>query len=190
MNHEVTHLVVKSLKPPFTEYLVPIDNVTETTPKQIKLKCTRNEMENMKRFEDEETIYTEFPTLLNLYYVVCTQVVKADVVTYDSETYQSVPQDELAICHSAKVAATDGYIGKINEVLINSINMQVTYLVLREGHVFKNREVTIPISQIDHVDEDTIYLKLDRQTVEGLPTIPTQRWQLHDKRNQLSFSTD
>jgi len=65
----------------------------------------------------------------------------------------------------------------VDELLINSNNKQATHLVLRERHIFNNREITIPVSQIDHVNEDTIYLKLDRQSVEELPTTPIQRWQ-------------
>jgi hypothetical protein len=38
------------------------------------------------------------------------------------------------------------------------------------------REITIPVSQIDRVHEDVVYLKLDRQSVEQLPTTPIQRW--------------
>jgi hypothetical protein len=66
--------------------------------------------------------------------------------------------------------------GQVDELLIDSNDMQVTHLVMREGHIFDRREITIPISQIDHIDEDTVYLKLDRQSVEELPITPIQRW--------------
>jgi uncharacterized protein YrrD len=74
------------------------------------------------------------------------------------------------------VEATDGYVGQVDELLINSNSMQVMYLVLLERHIFHRREITIPISQVDHIAEGTIYLKLDRQGVEALPTTPIQRW--------------
>jgi sporulation protein YlmC with PRC-barrel domain len=74
------------------------------------------------------------------------------------------------------VEATDGYVGQVDELLINSNNMQVTHLVLLERHIFQKREITIPISQIDHIAKDTIYLKLNRQSIEELPTTPIQRW--------------
>jgi hypothetical protein len=47
---------------------------------------------------------------------------------------------------------------------------------LLERHIFQQREITIPVSQIDHLDQHTIYLKLDRRSVEELPTTPIQRW--------------
>lgn len=74
--------------------------------------------------------------------------------------------------------ATDGSIGWVEELLINANNMQITHLVLREQHFLKKREITIPVSLIDRVDETTIYLKVNRRSVEALPTTPIQRWQL------------
>jgi hypothetical protein len=37
----------------------------------------------------------------------------------------------------ARVEATDGYVGQVDELLINSNNMQVTHLVLLERHIFQ-----------------------------------------------------
>jgi hypothetical protein len=68
------------------------------------------------------------------------------------------------------VEATDGYVGQLDELLINAKDMQVTHLVLLVRHLFEGKEITIPVSQIDHIDQGTIYLKLDRQSVEALPT--------------------
>ena len=82
----------------------------------------------------------------------------------------------LLCIEGAWVEATDGTVGQVDELLINSNNMQVTHLVLLERHLLKKREITIPVSQIDRVDEDTIYLKLDRKSVEELPTTPVQCW--------------
>jgi hypothetical protein len=38
IDQQITHLVVKSYRPPFREVLVPLDQVEETTPSRIKLK--------------------------------------------------------------------------------------------------------------------------------------------------------
>jgi hypothetical protein len=48
INRQMTHLVVKSSWPPFHEYLVPVDQVEETTPDLIRLKCTRNDLSMME----------------------------------------------------------------------------------------------------------------------------------------------
>ena len=64
INQQVTNLVVKSLKPPFHEYLVPFDEVTETTPHLIQLKCSRSEFEKLEPFEYDEYIRTPIPYTL------------------------------------------------------------------------------------------------------------------------------
>ena len=207
INRRITHLVVQSLLPPFQEYLVPVDQVEQTTDNRIKLKCTRSDLNKMELFNNEEFIRTESPGSLHLPYVYPALGYMSDVYwpyatpdlgytsdvdwsyarpeardmsdkedTYIPVKRQNVPPGELALRRGARVEATDGYVGQIDELLINSKDMQVTHLVLLERHLFQKREITIPISQIDRINEGTIYLKLDRQRVEELPTTPIQRW--------------
>ncbi len=190
INRRLTHLVVKSYRPPFDEFRVPIDQVEETAPDQIKLKCTRDDLHKMEPFEVEEYIRTEIPNYLSWPYALPAvgYYMHDQAGTYGvyiPETNRNVSPDEVALRRGARVAATDGYVGQVDELLINSNNMQVTHLVLRERHIFQNREITIPVSQIDHVDEHTIYLKLDRQSVEQLPTTPIQRWPLYVSDSEL-----
>ncbi len=177
VDHQVTHLVVKSVQPPFTEYLVPIDEVEDTTPHLIKLTCTRSEFEKMEPFEVEEYIRARYPKYLTLPYQLPSQVLMEEVIEYVPVKNHNIPQGEITVWRDAKVEATDGYVGLVDELLINSNNMQATHLVLRERNLFQQREITIPVSQIERVDEGTIYLKLDRQSIEELPTTPIQRWQ-------------
>ncbi len=180
VNYRSTHLVVKSYRPPFHESLVPVDQVAETTDNRIKLKCTRDELHKMNPFEIEEYVQTEIPGYL--YWSTAPDVpavpgyTMEPKITFTPEKRRNIPVGETVLRRGARVEATDGYVGQVDELLINSINMQVTHLVLLERHIFQKREITIPISQIDHIDEMAIYLKLDRQSVEALPTTPIQRW--------------
>lgn len=180
INQQVTHLVVKSLRPPFDQYLVPIDEVGETTPTRIQLKCSRDKVLKMDPFEYKEYLRTEYPTYLGLAHDLPASPIEQDVEASVSVKHRNIPKGELAVWRGAKVEATDGYVGQVDELLVNSNNMKATHLVLRERHVFGHRDITIPVSQIDRVDENTIYLKLDRRSIEELPTTPNQRWQLHE----------
>jgi hypothetical protein len=76
----------------------------------------------------------------------------------------------------AEVYCSDGIAGRSTYIIGNPIPHQVTHLVLLERHIFQKREITIPVSQIDHIDESTVYLKPDRQGVEAQPTTPVERW--------------
>lgn len=185
-NHQVTHLVVKSLKLPFHEYLVPVGEVEETSPQLIRLKCTRGEMEKMDPFVDEEYLRTNIPSYLVWPYTVSDTSVftanREEVPVYVTVKNQNVPPGEIAVWRGAKVEATDGYVGQIDELLISPTNMQVTHLVLRERHIFEQREIMIPIAQIERADENAIHLKLDRKSIEKMPTTPLQRWSLSESK--------
>jgi sporulation protein YlmC with PRC-barrel domain len=174
---QITHLVVKSYLPPFHETVVPVDQIEETTDNQIKLKCTRDELNRMEPFVFEESFRTELPAyeaFANTPAIPgCTT---ESVIAYIPVSRQNIAQDEVALQRGARVEATDGYVGQVDELLISSDDRQLTHIVLLERHIFQKREITIPVSQIDHIDKDTIYLKLDRQSVAALPTTPIQRW--------------
>jgi hypothetical protein len=187
VTHQLTHLVVKSYLPPFHEHIVPVDQVDEATPDQIKLKCIRKELNKMEPFEYEEYIQSELPGYLVLPDVPAIPGYTMEPVdTFISVKHQNIPPGELALHRGARVEAIDGYVGKVDGLLINSNNKQVTHLVLQERHILVEREIAIPVSQIDHIYEDTVYLKLDRQGVEELPETPIQDWR-QDEHGKMSF---
>jgi NAD(P)-dependent dehydrogenase (short-subunit alcohol dehydrogenase family) len=69
----------------------------------------------------------------------------------------------------------------VDEFLINPSNDQITHLVMREGHLWGKKDVTIPVSQIDHYEDNTVYLKLTKEDIEKLPSIPVQHsWEKKD----------
>jgi hypothetical protein len=177
----ITHLVVKSYLPPFREYLVSVDQIKGTSNDRINLKCTRDDLNKMEPYEYEEFIQTQLPAYLlssDVPDVPATPwATMQPVNTFVPVKHQNIPQEESALERRTRVEATDGYVGQVDELLIDSNTMQVMYFVMLEKHIFQKREITIPVSQIDRVSEDVIYLKLDRKSVEELPTTPIQRWQ-------------
>ncbi len=171
INAEITHLIVQSILPPFHEYLVPINQIAGTTDDQVQLKCTRDDLNQMELFEYEEYIRTELPGYLRWDDVPAIPGFTTEPVTsFISVKRQNVPPGELALCRSARVEATDGYVGEVEKLLINSNDMQFTHLVLLIKHVFEERKIIIPVSQIEDVTENTICLKLDKQSIDQLPT--------------------
>ncbi len=176
INHQMTHLVVQSDLPPFYEYLVPVDLVEAITPTIIKLNCTAEEFFQMDLFIEEEFIPTEMPSHLSWPYCVPIPGAVMEEMAYIPVEHEYIPRGEFAVRRGARVEASDGTIGQVDELLINSINMEVTHLVLRGRPILKHKEITIPVSQIESVDETTVHLKVDRQSVEALPTTPIHRW--------------
>ena len=174
-NDEITHLVVQSIRPPFSQYVVPVNQVENASGKQIQLKCSRGDLYQMEPFEYEEYVETELPD-----YIVWSDVrpipgmTTEPVNTFIRVKRRNIPQGEALLHRGAVVHATDGYVSKVDELSVDPNTMQVTHLVFTVRHIFDAGEVTIPISEIDHVDEDTIYLKLDRQSVAALATTSIQ----------------
>jgi len=49
------------------------------------------------------------------------------------------------------------------------VSQLITHLILREGHLWGQKEVTIPLNQIERIEDDTVYLKLRKEEIEKLP---------------------
>ncbi len=176
---EITHLVVSNEQFRETEYLVPIDRVIESTPNLIRLDCSSKALAEMQVFDQVEFIPFDFVGIAGGRYLMWPYYApSASFVTLQKE---HVPEGEFVIRRGANVEAADGHIGQVDEFLINSSNDQITHLVMRRGHFWKQLEVTIPVSQIDHYDENGVYLKLHKQDIDQFPSVPVQHiWR---KRN-------
>jgi sporulation protein YlmC with PRC-barrel domain len=170
---EATHLVVKGNESPHKEILVPVTAVTATTPDSINLSCTRDELGQLQPFFETEYVEVNIPRYAGGAYFM------EPYVYPDSETvrvkHESIPAGELAVRRGARVEATDGHVGRVDEFLVEPENDHITHVVLREGHLWGQKDVTIPISEIERFEENTVYLKIDKRSVEALPAIPVQR---------------
>jgi hypothetical protein len=91
-------------------------------------------------------------------------------------SYETIPLDELAMCRGDRVEATDGRVGRIDEFLVDPETMRITHLVMREGHLWGQKDVTIQVSQIDRITDGTVYLRLSKQQIEELPALKLRRW--------------
>ena len=185
-NKQVTHLVVKEKQAPHTEYMAPIDQVVDSTPDMIKLRCTMAELAAMDPFIHIDTIQNdakgmgysteEFGLAGNLsmgsYATFPHDPGERFTVTVKTE---AVPEGEVALTRGAHVHASNGrQVGQLDGFLADSITGQITHLVLREGHLWGQKNVTIPVAQIDYMKEDSVYLKLDKQSIGALPTTPVR----------------
>ena len=69
-----------------------------------------------------------------------------------------------------RVYATDGEIGRVEGLVIDSGSHHVSHVLLREGHLFGRREVAIPIGAVTGV-VDGVHLNITRQQAENLPLV-------------------
>jgi len=178
ITQKVTHVVVKEKQSPHTERLVPEDFILESTPQTIHLRCNANELSAFDEF-----VGLRFKrALLPVYFPVDVSTELWPYAVADEATLVSkeerVPPGELDIHRGARLVASDGSIGWVDEFLVDPTDGKISHLILREGHLWGQKDVTIPVSKIDHLGADTVYLQLDKDNIEKLPAIPVHRWSL------------
>ena len=180
---QVTHLVVKEDSSPNREYIVPIDFITKTIADTIQLRCSKAELEKMDPFI--KTNYIQVKVFEKTwahgggsigsganYYL---PYVTTERTAYDSVKNQQIPPGELAVRRGTRVEATDGFVGKVDEFVVNPENGHITHLVIREGHLWGKKDVILPLSEMGETRDDTVFLKLDKHQIESLPTFPLHR---------------
>ncbi len=179
-NEQVTHFVVEAEG---SEFLVPIDAVAESAPNRIQLRWSWAELTGAESFTKQvpadeahmEILAAEMAGSSVLGpYTSPDAAYMAEMLTATMREEQ-IPDKELAIHSGARVEATDGDIGRVDELLIDPQTNRISHLVLRKGHFWGKRDVTIPVDQIDRVKEDVVYLKLDKAAAGQLPSVPAPK---------------
>ena len=172
---QITHLVVKSKRQSGIERLVSVKLVANTGAEVILLSCSKEEFSKLEPFNQPEFIYTDIPqhaTDPNLTmvwpYVVPTKRIVDDKV-------RRIPPGELAVRRGARVRATDGWVGKVDEFIVGPVSGNITHLCLREGHPWKEKDICIPLAQIDRIEEKVVHLKVDKDTIASMPSVPVKR---------------
>lgn len=176
VTRRVTHVVVKEGIFPWLERLVPVEMVAETSPDEIRLNCTGEELHGLDSFIETEFVPGQDPYEsydLGQYHLWPYVFPEEEPMLVEHER---VPPGELAVRRGNHVRATDGDVGRVDEFLVDRETEHITHLVLREGHLWGQKDVLIPVSGIGQIDEDRVYLTLSKAEVAGLPTIPLQRW--------------
>jgi sporulation protein YlmC with PRC-barrel domain len=179
-NKSVTHVVVRDKTLDDDERLVPIEHLGETTEKRVQLNIRRDEMARMEPFVKTRYLKTKNIDFMesyighdfDFYLMPYATPMKTEYIPIDEE---QIPPGELAVYRGARVEATDGKAGMLGEFLVNPLTGHISHLILMEGHLWGKKEVTIPVSAIDRIEEDTVYLKLDKKAVESLPPESVRR---------------
>ena len=184
-SQKVTHFVVKAGNLLEShKYLVTVDRVVRTTPNSVALDCTKKELTAMPSFTQTQflnPITSKYEPLENFsdeaiesrssYLMWSDASMLADTGT-DAFSIpieeELIPEGEMAVHRGASVEATDGHIGKVEEFLVDPQDCHLTHLVLEEGHLWDKNELTIPMSAIARMDEEYIYLNIDKASVRSL----------------------
>ena len=181
VTEKVTHLVVKENTLRHPEYEVPIDLVAAASTDIIVLRCTRDELQHMDPFV--QTQYIQEPMPVAAYgggyavgtYLIWPYAVGDTTMEYVPVDQEQIPPGELAVRRGTRVEATDGTVGHVDEFVVNPGTGNITHLVMREGHLWGQKDVSIPISAIRETRDDRVVLNLNKEEITALPGIPLHR---------------
>jgi sporulation protein YlmC with PRC-barrel domain len=190
----VTHVVVDDSDwLGITGRIVPFEQVANTTPDKIVLRCSRTEVFEMDEFVkvhyidnplydpsfvgldrpiSSRGLWLEDPESYMLWPYVTPDVESPYVPVADKQ----IPPDELAVRRGADVWATDGRVGKVDELMVDPASGHITHLVLKRGHLWGQQDITVPIAAIHHMEASTVKLNLDKQAIAALPKLPVRRF--------------
>jgi sporulation protein YlmC with PRC-barrel domain len=185
----VTHLVVKPHHHPGLARLIPVDLVdTDAGAEQITLRCTGEEaaacttvgesatlsMDGLSRSDPDWDIGIQDVLAVPSY---SPSELGAAPMGFDAPIevmYDRVPKGEVEIRRdSPVVSADDHHLGDVEAFLTDG--GAITHIVLRHGHLFGHREVTIPMSAVAKVETDAVTLNLSKDDVGHLPSVRVRR---------------
>ena len=176
-DHDViTHLVVKEGKRRHTERLVPIDMIDASLTDSIYLKLNEQMLQSLPPFFDVEYVQTNLPRYIQISGMPDIESIVLQERRFIEEKIYHIPTNEVAVNRGTLVySADENVIGSVDEFLVDQDGGRVTNLVLREGHIFGQKDVFIPITEIETIQESGLFLRLNKRNVEKLPAIPIRR---------------
>lgn len=176
----VTHLVVEPEHRRGTGHLVPVRLLRTTTP-ELELTCTHEEFLALDPAEESQFIpaapgswgYGDEQVLTWPYYGVSSMgglglggiAAGPQLIVEDR-----VPFGEIEVRRGEPVHATDGDIGKVQGLVIDTDDRHVSHVLLQEGHLWGSKTVAIPFSAVQSVDSGVV-IDLTTQQVKDLPSV-------------------
>lgn len=173
MTDEVTHVVVEDDHFPYKERIVSVELIENSNSDSLHLSCNPDEFLKMEEFIEHryiriDKVYGVYPASRHVYLPYGWPINEdfADI------KYERIPPGEITFHRGAAVEALDGPVGKVDEFVVEPKSGHITHLLMRKNHIFDRQEIAVPVSEIDHIEEDVVYLKLDKDSISTLPAIP------------------
>jgi uncharacterized protein YrrD len=177
---KVTHLIVKERGFLGQERMVPVELIHDSHVEKIQLSIDRETFHALENFLSFKYVRGEdpFEVYMPQHYYLHPYMLPDSEADYEPDAYytrvENIPPNELAIRHGADVYARDGHIGKVDELLVSPTTEKISHIVLQERHLWDRKHISIPVSEIERIEVDGIYLNLTIDEVDELPAIAIQ----------------
>jgi hypothetical protein len=177
----VTHLVVEPKHRQGLGRLVPLELI-DASKGGIRLRATIQEFEQLEDAEETEFLlgtssdasYGPGQGGSGSYYGLGGDMGLGMGDVAQPIIYDKVPLGEVAVRRGEHVHATDGDIGRVQGLVIDSQDHHVTHVLLQEGHFWGRKQVAIPIGAVIGVD-DGIRLNITKHQVQALSPVAVDR---------------
>jgi sporulation protein YlmC with PRC-barrel domain len=179
----LTHLVVEPRHHPEDARLVPID-LAEQEADVIRLRCDKVGFEGLEPAQTTEFLpaatdelgYPADQSLWMPYFPLGPVGSPGGLYAAPppneprTVTYERVPSGEVQVKRGQPVHATDGEIGRVQGLVIDPEDHQVTHVLLEEGHLWGKKQVALPIRNVTDVHQG-VHLDLSKDQIRDLPPV-------------------
>ena len=86
-------------------------------------------------------------------------------------THDTLPAGEVGVRRGDPVHATDGEIGKVEGLVVDTGAGHVTHVLLQEGHLWGRKDVAIPVGNVARMDKGGISVSLSKHDIGELPEV-------------------
>jgi len=180
----LTHLVVKPEHRGREPRLVPLGIVesapNRAAPEEIVLRCSLAEFETFERALETHFLagasgrwdFRQEQMLTWPHYRLALAGSATDIGTR-TLTRDRMPLGGIEARRGDRVQAADGRIGRVQGLVVDRADHQVTHVLLDESHLWDQKRVAIPIgSVIDLYDvKDGVRVNLTKDQVRNLPPV-------------------
>ena len=167
----VTPLVVKEGRSPRIERLVPFRLVEDASAQQIRLRCSQQELSRLPTFL-KTTLVESSPVQFEHGFAGPESICQYG---FHRVKTKNIPEDELVMDADTKVRSADGPVGRLGELLVDPVTGSITHLGLRKGHIWAQREVMVPVSEVDRIGDRRVHLRMNQADIEALSATTVRR---------------
>ncbi len=178
---QVKELVVREKRFPFTDHLVPLGWLLNTSSHQLMLRCTRDELAALEPTGEAEgsLVAVQWYRSASWEYGVWPF---PPAVILNQQSRSPLAAGDLILSESTQLKAFDGHIGHACGLNVDPSTCCITQVIFQDGHFWHQKRMTIPASAIIDVTEETIAVSLNRHSIDALSVhrpatfSPLHRW--------------
>jgi uncharacterized membrane protein/sporulation protein YlmC with PRC-barrel domain len=152
--------------------VVPLEHVVNADDELVRLRISGDMYINLPLFDESQYVIGGDPE--NDFFKISEAGPATIYYIPDlGEAAAVPPEKDIALIRGAFVNARDGHIGTVEEIVIDPATGKAAQIVVHTAGR-KKEELVLPLTVLDQVKGDTVYLKLTKHQIETLPGVPVE----------------